>query len=157
MVHSGELSKYPLAMVEVLLKIFGKDIRCDYDIGCKFGTTIQCTALAEKATKENFQTVVGLFYGIGLEDLEGSQYLEHINKFDTSHNLSTFLVNNYYQALEIIADEPALQKGIKDKNIADVQVFYDWLKEECSYLVGLATEPQEEMLQMDYYQKLVNL
>ncbi|KXN91216.1 hypothetical protein AN958_02172 [Leucoagaricus sp. SymC.cos] len=175
MVRSGELSKYPLVMVEVLLNIFGKDIGCGYDIRCKFGTTIQCTAPAEKATKENFQTVVGLFHGyvhkclcqlkflptyitgIGLEDLEGSQYLKHIDKFDTSHNLSMFLVNNYYQALEIIANEPALQKGMKDENIADIQVFHDWLKEECGYLVRLATEPQEEMLQMDYYQKLVNL
>ncbi|KXN83359.1 hypothetical protein AN958_01534 [Leucoagaricus sp. SymC.cos] len=202
MVRSGELSKYPLAIVERLLDVFGKDIGCGYDIGCKFGSTIMRTSLAETASNLNFRTIVGLFHGhahkrqcqltflptytpgIGLEDLEGCerffsksnalapslrysnrfhrkqaivQYVEHMDHFETSYNLSSFLVNNYHQALEIITDEPTLLEGMQDESIESFQVFEDWLKEEKEYLSGLATEPQEETLQMDYYQKLVNL
>jgi hypothetical protein len=44
-----------------------------------------------------------------------------------------------------------------DLNISDEKVFEDWLEEEKAYLQGLRTEPQEETLQMEYWQKLVNL
>jgi hypothetical protein len=44
-----------------------------------------------------------------------------------------------------------------DLNITDEKVFADWLEEEKVYLQGLRTEPQEETLQMEYWQKLVNL
>ena len=44
-----------------------------------------------------------------------------------------------------------------DFNISDKKVFEDWLEEEKAYLQGLRTEPQEETLQMEYWQKLVNL
>jgi hypothetical protein len=30
-------TKYPLAIVELLLEVFGPDIGGGYDIGCKFG------------------------------------------------------------------------------------------------------------------------
>ncbi|KAJ3551872.1 hypothetical protein NP233_g13000 [Leucocoprinus birnbaumii] len=36
MVQSGELSKYPLTIVEKLLDVLGSDIGCGYDIGCSF-------------------------------------------------------------------------------------------------------------------------
>jgi len=36
-------------------------------------------------------------------------------------------------------------------------VFEEWLVEERVYLQGLTKEPMVETLQMEYYQKLVNL
>lgn len=36
-------------------------------------------------------------------------------------------------------------------------VFKHWLEEEQEYLKGLSKEPIRETLEMEYYQKLVNL
>ena len=40
--------------------------------------------------------------------------------------------------------------------ITNVKVFAEWLEEEQVYLKGLVKEPIWEMLEMEYYQKLVN-
>ncbi|KAJ3507908.1 hypothetical protein NMY22_g16786 [Coprinellus aureogranulatus] len=93
MVQSGELSKYPLAVVEALLDAFGSDIGAGYDIGCRFGTTLRQSTLGARAKSANFTSLVGSFHGhahnrlcqlshlatyvpgIGLEDLEGCERL----------------------------------------------------------------------------------
>ncbi|KAF9059288.1 hypothetical protein BDP27DRAFT_1371644 [Rhodocollybia butyracea] len=41
--------------------------------------------------------------------------------------------------------------------ITDAKVFFDWLQEEKEYLQGLAKEPPQETLQMEYHRKLVAL
>ena len=104
-------------------------------------------------------------------------YFEHNNTFEVYQNLSksrlhwggsfyliknissaTFLLNNYKQALDILDDGPrALKQAMLDLNISDEKVFEDWLEEKKAYLQGLRAEPQEETLQMEYWQKLVNL
>ncbi|KXN87344.1 hypothetical protein AN958_08896 [Leucoagaricus sp. SymC.cos] len=122
--------------------------------------------------------------GLGLEDLEGCEqffsksnalasstcyasiyhhkqkiveYLEHMDCFEMSHNLSVFLVNNYYQALEILNSHPAFEAAMVKLGIEDVSIFETWLEEEHQYLAGLSHEPLEETQQMAYYQALVNL
>jgi hypothetical protein len=72
--------------------------------------------------------------------------------------LGTFLLNNYKQALEILRSAPAALTEIKKEHgIADDSVFEKWLADERDYLRGLKTELQVETLEMEYYQKLVNL
>ena len=66
------------------------------------------------------------------------------------------MVNNYLQALSIIRSEPELRKAMAARELVDAD-FPRWLEEERCYLANLKTEPIEETLQMDYYQKLVNL
>jgi hypothetical protein len=44
-----------------------------------------------------------------------------------------------------------------DLNISDTRVFEEWRQEEKAYLEGLQKEPITETLEMEYYQKLVNL
>ena len=44
-----------------------------------------------------------------------------------------------------------------DLQILDDSVFETWLMEEREYLQGLRKESEEETLQMEYWQKLVNL
>jgi hypothetical protein len=44
-----------------------------------------------------------------------------------------------------------------DLGITDESVFETWLDEERAYLQGLQKEPEEETLQMEYWQKLVDL
>lgn len=44
-----------------------------------------------------------------------------------------------------------------DLGVSNTKVFEDWLEEEKAYLLGLQKEPLEETLQMEYWQKLLNL
>ncbi|KXN84446.1 hypothetical protein AN958_12604 [Leucoagaricus sp. SymC.cos] len=117
--------------------------------------------------------------GMGLEDLEGCEcffsksnvlvasihhasvfhrkqkiveFIQHMDSFETSQSLS-----NYRQALEVLKTEPALKEAMSKHSVSDSTVFVTWLKEEHEYLLGLSSEPFEETLQMEYYQKLVNL
>jgi hypothetical protein len=87
----GHRSKYPLAVVEVLLEIFGPGIGNGYDIGCKFRTTLNRSELGSQARELDFKSLVGAFHGhahnricqlsflatyvkgMGLEDLEGCE------------------------------------------------------------------------------------
>ncbi|KAG6887899.1 hypothetical protein C0992_010309 [Termitomyces sp. T32_za158] len=123
--------------------------------------------------------------GLGLEDLEGCERFfsksnvlassthhasifhrkqkiyeflkKHMDKTDTYQSLSNFIVNNYKQALELLCSQKALEKQMVDKDIANYEVFGQWLKEEHEYLQGLSWEPVQETLEIEYYQKLVNL
>jgi hypothetical protein len=84
-------AKYPLAVVEVLLEVFGASIGGGYDIGCKFRTTLARSELGPQARALNYKALVGSFHGhthnrlcqlfflatyvkgMGLEDLEGCE------------------------------------------------------------------------------------
>jgi hypothetical protein len=50
-----------------------------------------------------------------------------------------------------------LRETMQRLGIPDVQTFIDWLAAEKAFLADLDHEPLEETLQMEYYQKLVNL
>ncbi|KAJ7658899.1 hypothetical protein B0H14DRAFT_2659268 [Mycena olivaceomarginata] len=122
--------------------------------------------------------------GMGLEDLEGCErffsksnalarstqyasifhqrqtitaYLAHTDVYDTYANLSTFLVNNYKQAIEILETEEPTLAAIKESGIQDVSEFQSRLKEEMEYLRGLSKEPDEETDRLEYYRRLVAL
>ncbi|KAJ7260608.1 hypothetical protein C8J57DRAFT_1514540 [Mycena rebaudengoi] len=83
--------------------------------------------------------------------------MSHHDDFESYANLSTFLVNNYWQAIEIIDGEPALQVAMQAAGIKDVSEFCRRLDMEKKYLTDLKTDDEEDTLQMEYYQKLVNL
>ncbi|KAG6884909.1 hypothetical protein C0992_005599 [Termitomyces sp. T32_za158] len=59
--------------------------------------------------------------------------------------------------LRLINGLPALEKQMNDQGVPDFEMFKQWLVEEKAYLEGLSQEPLQEMLQMEYYQSLVNL
>ncbi|KAJ4496536.1 hypothetical protein C8R41DRAFT_918347 [Lentinula lateritia] len=63
MVQSGELAKYPLAILNKLLDVIGEGIGMGYDIGCSFGTTINKSPLGSKARSLRFASLVGAFHG----------------------------------------------------------------------------------------------
>ncbi|KAF7361196.1 hypothetical protein MSAN_01151700 [Mycena sanguinolenta] len=121
--------------------------------------------------------------GLGIEDLEGCEwlfsksnglarsvryssmfhrkqtirtYLAHLDTFETYPNLSTFLVNNYKQAVEIINGEPALKLAMAKAGVTE-EVLKNHLADEKAYLDRLSKEPEGETDQINYYQKLVNL
>ncbi|KAJ7869745.1 hypothetical protein B0H14DRAFT_3083932 [Mycena olivaceomarginata] len=84
---SGELAKYPLAVVDELLNAFGMNLGPGYGVGCHFGATVTNSSLGEKAQEKNLKCLVGSFHGhahnrlcqlrflmtMGLEDLEGCE------------------------------------------------------------------------------------
>ncbi|KAJ7440038.1 hypothetical protein FB451DRAFT_1059100 [Mycena latifolia] len=202
MVRSGELAKYPLAIVDALLDVFGPDIGGGYDIGCGFGTTVRNSPMAEKAARLNFKSLVGSFHGhahnrrcqltflatyvpgMGLEDLEGCErffsksnalarstryasvfhrrqtiatYLAHTDILDTYANLSTFLVNNYKQGVEILEGEGTLHVAMAELGVEDVSEFPKRLEDEKAYLKGLGKEPETETDQIEYLNRLIKL
>ncbi|KAJ3889517.1 hypothetical protein GG344DRAFT_51442 [Lentinula edodes] len=63
MVQSGELAKYPLAILNKLLDVIGEGIGMGYDIGCSFGTTVNKSPLGSKARSLRFASLVGAFHG----------------------------------------------------------------------------------------------
>ncbi|KAI6119755.1 hypothetical protein EDD16DRAFT_1706470 [Pisolithus croceorrhizus] len=81
----------------------------------------------------------------------------HNNEHEVYLNL-TMMIFNYRQALHIIQEgKNTLPCLMDDLGIMDVSVFSAWLLEENKYLAACLHEPKEEMLQMEYWQKLVNL
>ncbi|KAJ7019595.1 hypothetical protein C8F04DRAFT_1214298 [Mycena alexandri] len=119
--------------------------------------------------------------GLGLEDLEGCErffsksnamatsvryasvfhrrqilasYFKHFDTNETYANLSKFLVDNYWQALEILEVEPALYLGMKAAGIDDVTEVPRRLEAEFTFLKSLMADSEEDTLHMEYYQRL---
>ncbi|KAJ7663692.1 hypothetical protein B0H14DRAFT_3102631 [Mycena olivaceomarginata] len=90
---------------------------------------------------------------------EITAYVKHYDTFHTYANLSKFLCDNYKQALGILKTEHKIRQFMAKEEIANYQVFHDWLEEEKAFLLGLQEESkdQTETLEMEYVQKLVNL
>ncbi|KAG1804163.1 uncharacterized protein BJ212DRAFT_1449816 [Suillus subaureus] len=181
MVQSGELAKYPLAVVARMLKVFGDDLGAGYDISCQFKITLNNSSLGPLICSLHhlclLSSLTTYIKGLGLKDLETCEhtfsksnsltsalhyasvfhhqqaidsYFDHNDNIEVYGNLSNFLHCNYKQALNILATGNVMQ----DLKIRDNSVFESWLDEEKAYLNGLSQEPEEEMLQIEYWQRL---
>ncbi|KAI6007027.1 hypothetical protein EDD15DRAFT_2383928 [Pisolithus albus] len=123
--------------------------------------------------------------GLGLEDLEGCErafsksnalapstryasifhrrqaiacYFEYNDEMEVYANLAKFLLNNYKQASDLLSNGRAtLERLMCELGVSDPATFKLWLDEEQVYLNSLLREPVEETLQMEYWQRLVNL
>ncbi|KAG1859026.1 hypothetical protein DFJ58DRAFT_840305 [Suillus subalutaceus] len=160
MVQSGEQysnsAKYPLAIVAKLLDAFGNDLGSGYDIGC---IGIKDLETCERTFSKSNSLASALRYTSVFHRQQAiDSYFEHNNELEVYGNLSNFLHGNYKQALEIIANgEAVLPKVMQELKVEDESVFECWLEDEKIYLKGLTREPEEETLQMEYWQRLVNL
>ncbi|KAJ3740353.1 hypothetical protein DFH05DRAFT_1537398 [Lentinula detonsa] len=97
MVASGELAKYPLAILNRLFEVIGEGIGMGYDIGCAFGTTVANSPLGEKAKHLRFTSLVGAFHGHAHSRLcqtshlctyikgLGIEHLEHVRHMSVFH------------------------------------------------------------------------
>jgi hypothetical protein len=56
-------AKYPLAMEEKMLDVFGRDLGGGFDIECRFETTLDNSPLGPHARKLNHTSLVGSFHG----------------------------------------------------------------------------------------------
>jgi hypothetical protein len=73
------------------------------------------------------------------------------------HFTATVLANKYRHALKIKATLPMLRETMASLGVETRSVFETGLEKEKAYLNSLTKEPAQETLQMEYYQKLVNL
>ncbi|KAJ3802985.1 hypothetical protein GGU11DRAFT_849655 [Lentinula aff. detonsa] len=86
MVASGELAKYPLAILNRLFEVIGEGIGMGYDIGCAFGTTVANSPLGEKAKHLRFTSLVGAFHGHAHSRLcQTSHLCTYINGLGIEH------------------------------------------------------------------------
>jgi hypothetical protein len=57
--------KYPLAIVNKLLSVYGSDILAGYDIGCAFSKTIEHSSLGNTAKENRFNCTIPSCHGYG--------------------------------------------------------------------------------------------
>ncbi|KIK21581.1 hypothetical protein PISMIDRAFT_12206 [Pisolithus microcarpus 441] len=164
-IASGEQSKYALAVTSKLLDAFGPDLGGRYDIGCRFKTTLASSAIGEHARSLNYTSLINAFHGhahnrlcqldnlttyvegLGLEDLEGCE-----RAFSKSNALAS---STRYAS--IFHRRQAIAYYFEHSDEMEVYANLIWLDEERLYLKSLLCEPPEESLQMEYWQRLVNL
>ncbi|KAF8184030.1 hypothetical protein K438DRAFT_1599013, partial [Mycena galopus ATCC 62051] len=84
-------------------------------------------------------------------------YMKHTDAFETYHALSALICSKYRRALEVLATQPAFLDAMRRLGVQSPANFEDWLEKEKTHLRGLSKEPVQETLEMEYYQKLVNL
>ncbi|KAJ7586950.1 hypothetical protein C8J56DRAFT_786679 [Mycena floridula] len=86
-----------------------------------------------------------------------TEYARHYDSFHTYANLSTFLVKNYNQALDILDTEPSLKSSLREMGFSSTDVMEEWLKEELEYLRSRvkAEVPEQEKLEIEYFLLLV--
>ncbi|KAG2140350.1 hypothetical protein BD769DRAFT_1650890 [Suillus cothurnatus] len=110
MVQSGELAKYPLAVVAKLLDAFGDRLGGGYDIGCQFQATLDNSLLGPLARSLRHTLLVGAFHGhahrrlcqlfslmtyikgLGIEDLETS--LRYTTVFHRQQAIDSYFEHN---------------------------------------------------------------
>ncbi|KAK0421686.1 hypothetical protein EV421DRAFT_1915826 [Armillaria borealis] len=103
MVKSGELAKYPLSMVDKLIDVLGEKLGVGYDVGCKFGTTVNRSPIGPKARAHQYRSLLcnlGTYIlGMGLEDLETCE-----RWFSKSNSLASLTrhMSAYHRRIAII-------------------------------------------------------
>jgi len=63
MIRSGELMKYPLALVNKLMDVYGPDLALGYDIACGFAKTLRSSLLGPRAAQLHLSGIVPAFHG----------------------------------------------------------------------------------------------
>ncbi|KAG2061021.1 hypothetical protein BDR06DRAFT_979256 [Suillus hirtellus] len=115
MIQSGELAKYPLAVVSKLLEVFGSNLGGGYDIGCQFRTTLNNSSIGPLTRSLCHTCLVGAFHGhahrrlcqlfslttyikgLGLEDLESNSLasaLHYASVFHRQQAIDTYFEHN---------------------------------------------------------------
>ncbi|OBZ76606.1 hypothetical protein A0H81_03873 [Grifola frondosa] len=125
MIRSGELQanylstsmKYPLAIVDKLMEVYGSDVKLGYDIACEFAKTLRSSSLGLSADLKCMSGVVPAFHGhshnrlcqvywhpmymdgVGKEDFEGCERVfSESNALASRTRLSTSF--HHHQAIE---------------------------------------------------------
>ncbi|KAI9068752.1 hypothetical protein FKP32DRAFT_1671949 [Trametes sanguinea] len=178
MVRSGELTKYPLAIVAKSLVVLCTHLMIGYDIGCDFLKTVNGSSLRLKvAFHPNNIT------GMGLEDLEGLErifsssnqlapiihYVSHyrrtslINLFfhqwddEKYAHLGLMLYKNLVQALRIVHEQgPILEKALESLQLLREDL-YMFAVEEQKFFLQLCDKQDSNLHRVAYVEALQEL
>ncbi|KAJ7294039.1 hypothetical protein C8J57DRAFT_1491391 [Mycena rebaudengoi] len=187
MIRSGELMKYPLAMVKRILDRYGKDVGLG-SLGHRVvGMNLRGVVPAFHGHAHNRACQVGwhplYVEGVGLEDFEEcectfakSNHLASSTRLTTAfhrkqaldehfyfhdldkHALSgNFIYQNYRQAIEKIAINRAQLELMEARLNTTAQDYEDALRSEQEYFRGLRTEPAEISSAVEYMELLMKL
>ncbi|KAG1837662.1 hypothetical protein F4604DRAFT_1885677 [Suillus subluteus] len=159
MVQSGELAKYPLAIISKVLGVLGECSLGAYDIGCGFTSTIENSSLGE-----NFRKMESRIASNQLATVThySSSYRRHallelfFKQWDKEKylNIGTMILNNYKQALGIInSDSLILQQAMNSLRI-HLGELETWHAEEVEYFRTLGSEPEWDVHAMAYVELL---
>ncbi|KAG1753439.1 hypothetical protein EDB19DRAFT_1903100 [Suillus lakei] len=182
---SGELAKYPLATINKLLDVFGHNQAISTDIGCSLAKTVAASSIHAKAADHRLLLAVNAFHGhahnrkcqlqhhplyLGsnaaaslirhASHFHYVQYLDlHFDQWDTDKylELSHFIFNNYQQALTIITDYTKELEAYCLMYPDEVLDFDSWIDEELAYLCAVGSEPQHNVLTVEYVDALEKL
>ncbi|KAF7972009.1 hypothetical protein HWV62_19299 [Athelia sp. TMB] len=178
MYRSGEQSKYGLATAARMLDHHGANQGAGLDIGCSHKKTLANSALGPRAHELNHTVLVDAFHGhahnrlcqlnnlttyvdgLGLEALGVcEQAFSKSNALaGSTRSMATYIETMYKKALHILDKYPAaLEVSKAALGITGASPFKGWLAEEKQYLQGLKSEPPQETLAMEYYQRLTHL
>ena len=67
------------------------------------------------------------------------------------------LCSKYRRTLEIKSTYAALRQSMQELSVQSCDEFETWRAKEKAHLRSLSKEPEQETLEMEYFQKLVNL
>ncbi|KAI5984616.1 hypothetical protein EDD15DRAFT_2390391 [Pisolithus albus] len=162
MIQSGELFKYPLAMIDKALSTLGDRLLIGYDIACKLSVTIGSSSLdAFHGYSHNYSCQdtnhPNVIEGAGLEDFGMMERIFSMSNqlaSDRYLNLGQTLHRNYLQALQIIRDETeAIEQAKRSLGVSD-QDLTRWKIEQSEYLKSCHKEPEWDALAVAYVELL---
>ncbi|KAJ7925431.1 hypothetical protein B0H13DRAFT_1863087 [Mycena leptocephala] len=125
-------AKYGFAVIAHMIRVL-EELGIGYNIGCKFRTMIKVHLVLGPLATNKVTCLVGTFHGHG-------------------HNRQCQLKN-----LTTCVKGVGLEDAMRDLRVELRAVFAEWLEKEKTYLQTLSKEPLAETMDMEYYQKLVNL
>ncbi|KAG1893995.1 uncharacterized protein F5891DRAFT_1131069 [Suillus fuscotomentosus] len=158
MVKSGELAEYPLAVVDQLLTVYGKNGGCAYNIGCAFAKMLGNSTLGPRASTLNLRIMVGATRHA--TTFHQHQSIEQHFTFwdeDKYTALSVFIWNHYREALADIQTLTAELSVIWETlNLTDAD-FIRFHAQEREYLDGLKQAPVKDLVSIRYVNVLDKL
>ncbi|KAI0652680.1 hypothetical protein C8Q79DRAFT_997654 [Trametes meyenii] len=162
MIKSGELAKYPLAVIAKVLEILGPRQLIRYDIGCVFGGTILRSSLGPEFRKLDCRCCVDAFHGYSHNHRCQTQHHPSyhrrmiIDMFfkqwddDKYVNLATMLLNNYKQALKIIEDYSVEVDAALIRLGSSRDDLIQWQEEEVAYFASVGHERPGDIAAVEY-------
>ncbi|KAJ6522807.1 hypothetical protein DFH09DRAFT_1330394 [Mycena vulgaris] len=181
MIMSGELAKYPLAVVKELLGVFGLKIGARYDVGCHFKATINHSELGEEAWEKGLKCLVGSFHGhahnhlcqlgflatyvggMGLKDLKGCEHYfsrsssltklcRYTSRFHRQQEITMYV--KHFNSFEMYVN---LGKFLVNNYNQALSILKTEPMLEAWMHLKHTPKTNVETLEMEYVQKLVNL
>ncbi|KAF8572998.1 hypothetical protein K439DRAFT_1564199, partial [Ramaria rubella] len=186
MIRSGELAKYPIAIMDHLVNVFGPNIMSGYDIGCSFSGTINNSPkVGPKIRQNNTCFCCGSFHGhahcrlcqldwhplyidgSGLEEYEGCE--RAFSDSNGTGRRTRYATRFHRQQILTLHFE----RWDKDKyqelsrflynNFCQAMKNLETLPDQLAaakqktYLGGLKKEPEADVLRLEYLETLMKL